>query len=221
MGVGDKEDGGMQEHEGEGKPAQKQGGEEGGTFQLPKKLAAEPEVQEAFCDEHTAYPLNGRPFGLAVVWGCSYQDDSGAVQCMIATDSAAKVAEVLQQVGFEVRVRMNVRKKYFLDELAPDNIEEELKEKYDCVLCYFCGRGDGNSFITQYDEIVTVREVWDLLGNVGFRNKPRLMVLDYFDVRSSFVEDEMEALRTLEHDASEARADLDLLVAKGGSPPQV
>lgn len=49
----------------------------------------------------------------------------------------------------------------------------------------------------QYDEIVTVREVWDLLGAVGFKNKPRLMVMDYFDVHSTYVEDEMEVLKTL------------------------
>lgn len=53
---------------------------------------------QAFCNEHNAYPLVGRPFGLAFVWGNSYQDESGAVQCMIATDSANKVAEMLQQV---------------------------------------------------------------------------------------------------------------------------
>lgn len=118
------------------------------------------------------------------------------------------------QVGFEVRVRLNVRKRYLLAELALENIEAELKGKYDAVLCYFCGRGDGDSFLTQYNEIVTVREVWDLLDEVGFKGKPRMMVMDLFDVRSTYMEDELEVLKKLEFDVSEARADVELMVFK-------
>ncbi len=58
----------------------------GEKFRLPPDAHAASELQETFCNEYNAYPMRGRPFGLALVWGQSYQDDRGDVTLMVAAD---------------------------------------------------------------------------------------------------------------------------------------
>ncbi len=58
----------------------------GDKFRLPPDAHAAPELQETYCQDYNAYPLRGRPFGLALVWGHSYQDDRGDVTLMVAVD---------------------------------------------------------------------------------------------------------------------------------------
>eukprot|EP00961_Rhodomonas_salina_P223415 3021074-Rhodomonas_salina.1 len=84
------------------------------------------------------------------------------------------VAEVLQQSGYEVRTRTNLRKRYILDELTPEQLTE-LHTTYDTVLVYFCGRGNGHAFYTQAgDEMVTVKEIWERFDAAGMqRGKAR------------------------------------------------
>lgn len=45
------------------------------------------------------------------------------------------------------------------------------------VLVYFAGWGDGKSFLTQYNEVVTIQEVWDRFDAVGVVGKPRVLVV--------------------------------------------
>jgi len=42
---------------------------------------------------------------------------------------------------------------------------------------YFAGWGDGKSFLTQYNEVVTIQEVWDRFDAVGVVGKPRVLVV--------------------------------------------
>lgn len=63
---------------------------------LPEAALAQPEPQDEFYALHGAYPLRGRPFGIAFVWSNVYQDSAGASALQIAEDSAARFAEVLQ-----------------------------------------------------------------------------------------------------------------------------
>lgn len=56
------------------------------TFHLPPDVLDRPEAQESYMTEQGGYPLRGRPFGLGLVWGNSYQSDQGGVQLMIALD---------------------------------------------------------------------------------------------------------------------------------------
>lgn len=70
--------------------------ERGTWMDLPEAALAQPEPQDEFYALHGAYPLRGRPFGIAFVWSNVYQDSAGASALQIAEDSAARFAEVLQ-----------------------------------------------------------------------------------------------------------------------------
>lgn len=82
------------------------------------------EAHDEFCAERGAYSITGRPHGVAFVWGNSYSDFQGRTQLLAAVDSAAMVAETLQHAGYEVRPRMNMRKRFIMDELSDENLRD-------------------------------------------------------------------------------------------------
>ena len=126
------------------------------------------ETQMQFFEDQRAYPLRGRPFGLAFVWSNAYLDNRGSVGLTIAVNSAAMIAEVFQLLGFEVRIRSNMRKKIFMDELNADMIEE-LGDVYDCVIVYMSGRGHADAFYAQDGQLITVDEI-HLVNSLGYGN---------------------------------------------------
>jgi hypothetical protein len=94
------------------------------SFVLPEHKMAASEAHDEFCAERGAYSITGRPHGVAFVWGNSYSDFQGRTQLLAAVDSAVMVAETLQHAGYEVRPRMNMRKRFIMDELSDENLRD-------------------------------------------------------------------------------------------------
>ncbi len=174
--------------------------------------------QDDFFALHGAYPLRGRPFGIAFVWSNVYQDSSGANALQIAEDSALRFAEVLQCMGYEVRPRKNVRRKYIMDDLSDENLAV-LRDVYDTVLVYVAGCGDGKSFLSQYNEIITIEEVWERFDAAGIVGKPRVLVMDLFQIRSTLMDNFMEDLKATQRSVEDFQREMDALELQGLEHP--
>ena len=174
--------------------------------------------QDDFYALHGAYPLRGRPFGIAFVWSNVYQDSSGANALQIAEDSALRFAEMLQCMGYEVRPRKNVRRKYIMDDLSDENLAV-LRDVYDTVLVYVAGCGDGKSFLSQYNETITIEEVWERFDAAGVVGKPRVLVMDLFQIRSTLMDNFMEDLKATQRSVEDFQREMDALELQGLEHP--
>ena len=190
----------------------------GTWMDLPPESLSRYEPQDDFYARHGAYPLRGRPYGIAFVWSNVYQDSRGTSALQIAEDSAVRVAETLQTLGFEVRPRKNVRRKYIMSDLSDENLAI-LRDTYDIVLVYIAGCGDCKSFLTQYHEVITIQEVWDRFDAVGMAGKPRVLVMDLFSIRSTLMANFLEDLKDKEHAVANYQREMDAVELQGLEHP--
>jgi hypothetical protein len=191
----------------------------GTWMDVPENLLEHPEPSVEFHNLQGAYPLRGRPFGLAFVWSNVYQDSSGRSALQIAEDSASKFAEVLQCIGYEVRPRKNCSKKYIMDDLSDENISI-LRDTYDTVLVYIAGFGDGKSFLSQLNEVITIEEIWARFDAVGMVGKPRVLIMDMFHIRSTLMSNFLENIENVKKVLEEFKIQLEVLTLQGLEHPK-
>ena len=117
-------------------------------------------------------------------------------------------------MGYEVRPRKNVRRKYIMDDLSDENLAV-LRDVYDTVLVYIAGWGDGKSFLTQYNEVITIEEVWERFDAAGIVGKPRVLIMDLFELRSTLMDNLLEDLNGTKKSVEDFKRELDVLQLQG------
>ncbi|EKX35265.1 hypothetical protein GUITHDRAFT_166016, partial [Guillardia theta CCMP2712] len=193
-------------------------GEEKAAMSLPATALSEVEEHERLSLSLNCYPLRGRPFGIAFVWSFSYLDKSGEFVLNIANDSASLVAEELQLFGFEVRPRQNVKKKYIMDEISMENIET-LSHTYDCVLVYIAAVGDGECFLAIDNEKIYIKDIWKRFEEIGMEGKPKMLFMDLFESRSSYVDDIVKEFNLAKKLYEESLEDIALIQSQDTNVP--
>jgi hypothetical protein len=79
------------------------------------------------------------------------------------------------------------------------------------VLVYISGSGDGKSFLTQFNEVITIQEVWDRFDAAGVVGKPRVLVMDLFQIRSTLMDNFMEDIKNVQRNIDDFQRELDVL----------
>ena len=76
---------------------------------------------------------------------------------------------------------------------------------------YISGSGDGKSFLTQFNEVITIQEVWDRFDAAGVVGKPRVLVMDLFQIRSTLMDNFMEDIKNVQRNIDDFQRELDVL----------
>ena len=76
---------------------------------------------------------------------------------------------------------------------------------------YIAGSGDGKSFLTHFNEVITIQEVWDRFDAAGVVGKPRVLVMDLFHIRSTLMDNFVEDIKNVQRNINDFQRELDIL----------